>query len=540
MPSKGLSAHSVSSPSLLQVSQVRHTLHFRLKLASIATLQKHYAINHPKQLQEQEIELLRSQVGALMESKDLLKEELARIKSQSEDERFRIMNQMKERESEFFEQLKSEKRLREQFLKDQVEHNLISLAEDTQRLSPVPSASVPCSDVEPLRKVTVSEKETLTEDLTANGDSESVNLEITRLESELKISNDTCEKLRRDIDKLKDAYIKLKKELNDERSDQINLKEGNEGFLKEINKLQSDIHNLMDESETLVTEKNNIIKVLSEKIGAKENELESLRKANENHVAEITEKLTSDLHKLRSQFAEEKESLSSKVEEVTSQVKDLEEALNAKTTECRNMEFSLTEMTDKLAELRQEYKESSLKNESKSKSLRELADTARKRSDQLTTLKFDLEMKLKESLDTIQLEREKNESLSDELSRVKSEMDEMKHKHDEILHALHELGREHSSLQVQGEKLKSKIWVDDEAVKGCTRCSKPFSVTTRKHHCRSCFNIFCADCSPLRRSDGSVASPSSLGAAASLFKGSVVGGTRICEDCFGQSPSKTS
>lgn len=453
-----------------------------------------------------------------MESKDLLKEELARIKSQSEDERLRIINQMKERESEFFEQLKSEKKLREQFLKDQVEHNLIALAEDTQRLSPVPptaSGSVIMNEIEALGM----QKDTGSSEDRVNHEAEEFKLEVMRLESELKISNGTCEKLRRDVEKLKDAYVRLKQELTDERSRQSHLKQGNEGFLKEINKLQSDINNIIDENETLLTEKNNIIKAISDKVAAKESEIDALKKSNDEKVKEISEKMSSELNLL------------------SSQVTELTDALNEKTAECSSLETVVKEVGDKLALLRQEYKESTLKSDSKCKGLKELADTARKRSDELTTIKFDLEKKLNDSLNMVEDERKKNNSLLDEMTRLKCEMNEMKLKHDEILHALHELGREHSTLQVQGEKLKSKKWVDDESVKECTRCSKPFSVTTRKHHCRSCFNIFCSDCSPLRRSDGSVSSPA-LGSAASLFKGSVAGGTRICEGCFSQSSSK--
>lgn len=471
-----------------------------------------------------------------MESKDLLKEELARIKSQSEDERLRIVNQMKERESEFFEQLKSEKRLREQFLKDQVEHNLISLAEDTQRLSPTPKASrselkLPTGDE---REKTVAEKETLTEEVSTIVDN-SLKQEIGRLESEVKISNDTCDRLRRDIEKLKEAYVKLKKELTDERNAQNSLKEGNESFTKEVNKLQSDLHNLMDENETLLTEKNNIIKALTDKVSLKEEEIASLKSSHESALKEIGEKLNAEIEKSR-ESNEEKAVLRSEIERLTSQVIELTESLEAKTVECGVVELSVKEKSDELEKVRQELKETNLRNESKCKSLKELADTARNRSDDLTRIKFDLENKLEEAVRKVELEREKNESLVDEIAKVKGEKNEMKLKHEEILHALHELGREHSSLQVEGEKLKSKKWVDDDAVTECTRCRKPFSVTTRKHHCRSCFNIFCSDCSPLRRTDPSP----SLGTAASLLKGSITGGTRICEDCFGHSSTKSS
>ena len=38
-------------------------------------------------------------------------------------------------------------------------------------------------------------------------------------------------------------------------------------------------------------------------------------------------------------------------------------------------------------------------------------------------------------------------------------------------------------------------WERDEQVKRCRGCTVPFSLTTRRHHCRSCGKIYCAECS---------------------------------------------
>ncbi len=37
-------------------------------------------------------------------------------------------------------------------------------------------------------------------------------------------------------------------------------------------------------------------------------------------------------------------------------------------------------------------------------------------------------------------------------------------------------------------------WVDSDNVKTCMNCSKSFSMTTRKHHCRDCGKVFCSKC----------------------------------------------
>eukprot|EP01114_Cavostelium_apophysatum_P007693 TRINITY_DN1984_c0_g1_i1.p1 TRINITY_DN1984_c0_g1~~TRINITY_DN1984_c0_g1_i1.p1 ORF type:complete len:354 (+),score=60.06 TRINITY_DN1984_c0_g1_i1:113-1174(+) len=38
-------------------------------------------------------------------------------------------------------------------------------------------------------------------------------------------------------------------------------------------------------------------------------------------------------------------------------------------------------------------------------------------------------------------------------------------------------------------------WMEDESVPSCLRCSKEFSLFTRRHHCRACGRIFCGQCS---------------------------------------------
>lgn len=44
-------------------------------------------------------------------------------------------------------------------------------------------------------------------------------------------------------------------------------------------------------------------------------------------------------------------------------------------------------------------------------------------------------------------------------------------------------------------KNKNNVWIKDSMVTQCNACQKNFSYFVRKHHCRSCGNIFCYDCS---------------------------------------------
>ncbi len=44
-------------------------------------------------------------------------------------------------------------------------------------------------------------------------------------------------------------------------------------------------------------------------------------------------------------------------------------------------------------------------------------------------------------------------------------------------------------------KQSGRKWADDAEATNCNKCSGQFTLTNRKHHCRNCGQIFCAECS---------------------------------------------
>merc|ERR1711892_732270 len=108
-----------------------------------------------------------------------------------------------------------------------------------------------------------------------------------------------------------------------------------------------------------------------------------------------------------------------------------------------------------------------------------------------------------------------------ETERTRNMTVELRRKMDDAQAALHELGRENQSIQVELVKQSGRKWKDDTEVVSCTSCTSGFSLTDRKHHCRNCGNIFCNDCSSKQANMTGYKKPQ-----------------RVCEGCFGELGSK--
>jgi len=108
-----------------------------------------------------------------------------------------------------------------------------------------------------------------------------------------------------------------------------------------------------------------------------------------------------------------------------------------------------------------------------------------------------------------------------ETERTRNMTVELRRKLDDAQAALHELGRENQSIQVELVKQSGRKWKDDTEVVSCTSCQSGFSLTNRKHHCRNCGNIFCNECSSKQANMTGYKKPQ-----------------RVCEACFGELGSK--
>eukprot|EP01087_Luapelamoeba_hula_P014159 TRINITY_DN4103_c0_g1_i4.p1 TRINITY_DN4103_c0_g1~~TRINITY_DN4103_c0_g1_i4.p1 ORF type:complete len:148 (-),score=10.18 TRINITY_DN4103_c0_g1_i4:83-526(-) len=68
-----------------------------------------------------------------------------------------------------------------------------------------------------------------------------------------------------------------------------------------------------------------------------------------------------------------------------------------------------------------------------------------------------------------------------------------------------DLGSSDPGLRRSGKKKKRNrnlskppVWTEDDSVNECKNCIESFSFTNRRHHCRSCGQIFCNNCTSNR------------------------------------------
>ncbi|CAL1528515.1 unnamed protein product [Lymnaea stagnalis] len=132
------------------------------------------------------------------------------------------------------------------------------------------------------------------------------------------------------------------------------------------------------------------------------------------------------------------------------------------------------------------------------------------------TLRAETETKLRESESSLKSIQAKSKQLISKMQERLEEMDKRKSKLESENHILRskvqalqvdldnseavqrDFVKLSQSLQIQLEKIRQAEnevrWQHEDDVDDCSNCRQPFSVTKRKHHCRHCGKIFCADC----------------------------------------------
>uniref|UniRef100_A0A1A9W7Z1 FYVE-type domain-containing protein n=1 Tax=Glossina brevipalpis TaxID=37001 RepID=A0A1A9W7Z1_9MUSC len=129
------------------------------------------------------------------------------------------------------------------------------------------------------------------------------------------------------------------------------------------------------------------------------------------------------------------------------------------------------------------------------------------------------EIKLKEQNANLQSYVQDFKSEVQKNGKLKAELDKLHHQWSEAQRTLEELGVQLSESKLKISELEDKekrqkqllqnstmnamnltggaagIWAPDSIATHCTACKKEFNLTRRRHHCRSCGEIFCNSCS---------------------------------------------
>uniref|UniRef100_A0A1B0ACQ0 FYVE-type domain-containing protein n=1 Tax=Glossina pallidipes TaxID=7398 RepID=A0A1B0ACQ0_GLOPL len=134
------------------------------------------------------------------------------------------------------------------------------------------------------------------------------------------------------------------------------------------------------------------------------------------------------------------------------------------------------------------------------------------------------EVKLKEQIANLQTYVQDFKSEVQKNGKLKAELDRLHHQWSEAQRTLEELGIQLSESKLKVSELQEKekrqkqllqnptilplggnamtstvgaagIWAPDSIATHCTACKKEFNLTRRRHHCRSCGEIFCNSCS---------------------------------------------
>ncbi|XP_077504435.1 RUN and FYVE domain-containing protein 2 isoform X5 [Amblyomma americanum] len=196
-------------------------------------------------------------------------------------------------------------------------------------------------------------------------------------------------------------------------------------------------------------------------------------------------------------------------------LQDCESSLKAKTEQAAKLEQKVAQLTSSLKEA--EAKTQSVEKqkqafEETTRSLgQQLIDKDQKRSLLESDLKIEREWRVslqatvaEQQEEAMKLQRgiDAYQQVAQDHERLKVEFSELERKCAEHELTLEELGCQlsESKLQVADLKennlsLKEAVWTSDKDASCCRQCSKPFSVARRKHHCRSCGEIFCNACS---------------------------------------------
>ncbi|KAL5019311.1 hypothetical protein ScPMuIL_005033 [Solemya velum] len=259
--------------------------------------------------------------------------------------------------------------------------------------------------------------------------------------------------------------------------------------LQDETQLRLDIEKELELQIGMKTEMEMALRLLEKDIHEKQDSIISLRKQLD------------DIKSINLEMYQKLQTCESSLKHKTELVTKLEEKTSQLVTTLKDMEKRLKQAdTDKIAS-----------EETVRKLGQIIADKDNKRTALVTDLRIEREWRgtLQKTLEE---EKDKAVKLQTELHQIKEvqkDFEKLQSRHmslqdtcEEQERTLAELGSHLSESKLKMEDMreatqvvKDAQWVKDHEAAICKQCNKDFNVARRKHHCRNCGDIFCAECS---------------------------------------------
>lgn len=267
----------------------------------------------------------------------------------------------------------------------------------------------------------------------------------------------------------------------------------------------------MEEKDAELLQKQERIEELEEKLKASEEECKNAKMVMEREVSAIEFQRSSEAMQYQNKL-ENFESLSQEVVQWKERCADLEESIGDNTDE-------LTKVKEEKERLKERYEEK----------IKEKETVCSKQNIEIQALETSL-VKISEQLEektklTIDLEETVNSLQQNEASQLdvlKEKLEQQVKDNEDLMKQIVKFGREKDVMWQRIQKVESnrrlkamERWIDDKDVQQCMECEAPFSLTVRRHHCRSCGGVYCKKCTEF-----------------SILTSQSKKKVRVCEKCF--------
>ncbi|KAK7487813.1 hypothetical protein BaRGS_00020954 [Batillaria attramentaria] len=280
---------------------------------------------------------------------------------------------------------------------------------------------------------------------------------------------------------------------------QLTLQDQLKSLTHNREEVQKELTKLQDENDTLVGKHSKTAQQLQNEDINLPNNLEEMQllllKYREEIIAakvakeHSEETLRSEQVFLRSQLLSEQEE-KQRMEEALSQEIS---ALQAKAAALDRVKADLERESSMRAEIETKHREAEASLKSIQAKSKQLIGALQQRVEEGEKAKGQLEeevQKLRSKVQSLQVDLDNSEAVQRDFVKLSQ------------------------SLQIQLEKIRQAEnevrWQHEDDVEDCNNCRQSFSVTKRKHHCRHCGRIFCADCTTKSVNSGPAGRPAKV------------------------------